>query len=108
MRIDECPVKATIDVIGGKWKPLILFELKEKPQHFGELRRAIPGVRHKVLTEQLRQLEIEGVVSRSVQSGALLRTQYKLTKYGESLRPMLRLMAEWGVRHQKKKAQAVV
>ena len=106
MRIDECTVKTTIDVIGGKWKPLILFELKERPQHFGELRRTLPGVRHKVLTEQLRQLEVEGIVSRLVQSGPLLRTQYKLTEYGESLRPILRLMAEWGLRHKEKVARA--
>jgi DNA-binding HxlR family transcriptional regulator len=65
MRIEDCPVKAAVDVIGGKWKPLILRELKDGPRRFGELRRAIPGVRHKVLTEQLRQLENEDIVTRT-------------------------------------------
>jgi DNA-binding HxlR family transcriptional regulator len=106
MRIEECPVKTTVDVIGGKWKPLILFELKAERKHFGELRRALYGVRHKVLIEQLRQLEADGIVERSVQAGAVMRTEYRLSGYGESLRPILQLMAEWGIEHHARKEQA--
>lgn len=102
MQIEECNVKTLIDVIGGKWKPLILRELKLEPQRFGALRRALPGVRHKVLTEQLRQLEAEGIVSRTVQTVPSLQTEYRLTEYGETLKPILQQMADWGLRHREK------
>ncbi len=103
MRIDECPVKAAIDVIGGKWKPLILLELKDGPRRFGELRRAIPSVRHKVLIEQLKQLEQEGIVSKSVQAGKMPQSEYRLSDYGESLRPVLASLAEWGAGHRERR-----
>jgi len=103
MRIDECPVKATVDVIGGKWKPLILRELKDETRCFGELCRALEGVRHKVLTEQLKELEIEGIVSRREFAGKMPQTEYRLTAYGETLRPLLTLMAEWGLTHRTRK-----
>lgn len=99
MRLEDCPVKAAVDVIGGKWKPLILRELKDHPRHFGELRRAIPGIRHKVLTEQLRQLEAEDIVVRTVYGGTVSRTEYRLTAYGMTLRPILNALAEWGEKH---------
>ena len=103
MQLEECNVKALIDVIAGKWKPLILRELKADPRRFGELRRAIPGVRHKVLTEQLRELEAEGIVSRTVQAGSVLHTEYQLTEYGGTLKPILQQMADWGLRHRQRK-----
>src|SRR5579859_2708506 len=99
MRIEDCPVKAAIDVIGGKWKPLILRELKDGPRHFGELRRAIPGVRHKVLTQQLRQLESEDIVTRRVYGDKIILTEYRLSPYGETLRPALSALAAWGAAH---------
>jgi DNA-binding HxlR family transcriptional regulator len=101
MRIEDCPVKTAIDVIGGKWKPLILRELKDRPQRFGELRRAIPGVRHKVLIEQLRQLEEQGILTRTVHPGKILQTEYRLSEYGETLRPALTALAVWGADHRK-------
>ena len=100
MRIEDCPVKAAIDVIGGKWKPLILRELKDGPRHFGELRRAIPGVRHKVLTEQLRQLESEDIVIRRAYGDKVIQTEYRLSAYGETLRPALNALAAWGAVHR--------
>ena len=103
MQLEECNVKALIDVIAGKWKPLILRELKADPRRFGELRRAIPGVRHKVLTEQLRELEAEGIVSRTVQADSVLHTEYQLTEYGGTLKPILQQMADWGLRHRQRK-----
>ncbi len=100
MRLEECPVKAALDVIGGKWKPLILRELKDGPRRFGELRRAMQGVRHKVLIEQLAQLQQEGIVSKSVQAGKILQSEYRLSGYGQSLRPVLESLAAWGKRHR--------
>src|SRR6266702_6251905 len=102
MDIESCPVKAAIDVVGGKWKPLILFELKKGSLRFGELLRRIPQGSRKVLTEQLRQLAAEGIVERRDCSGAVLHTEYFLTAYGETLRPILSALAHWGAEHQKR------
>lgn len=106
MRIEDCPVKAALDVIGGKWKPLILFELKNGPRRFGELRRAIPGVRHKVLIEQLTDLQREGIVTKSVQTGKIVQSEYGLSDYGQSLRPVLESLAFWGSNHRELRARA--
>lgn len=100
MRIEDCPVKAALDAIGGKWKPLILFELKSGPRRFGELRRAIQGVRHKVLIEQLSELQDEGIISKSVQNGKVPQSEYRLSEYGETLRPVLESLAAWGTKHR--------
>lgn len=106
MRIEDCPVKTTVDVIGGKWKPVILRHLKDGPRRFGELKRLVVGVRHKVLTEQLRQLESEGILRRTVHAGVILQTEYALTEYGKTLRPILELMADWGLQHKHKNEAA--
>jgi len=96
----ECPVAATVDVIAGKWKPLILYGLKTGPQRFGALMRGIEGSTHKVLTEQLRQLEQQGIVQRRVdEKEPVLKVEYSLSSYGETLRPILNLMCDWGVVH---------
>lgn len=102
MRIEECPVKAALDVIGGKWKPLILFALKERPRRYGELRREVTGAPRKVFTEQLRQLEAAGVVERKILAGTRQHTEYSLSAYGETLRPVLAALAEWGVGHRER------
>ena len=102
MRLEECPVKAAIDVIGGKWKPLILFALKDGVLRFEELKRRVPGSTQKVLTEQLRQLEASAIVQRSVLPGAQPHTEYSLSAYGETLRPALLALAEWGANHRLK------
>ncbi len=107
MRIEECPVKAALDVIGGKWKPLILFALKERPRRYGELRREVTGAPRKVFTEQLRQLEAAGVVEREVLPGAAPHTQYSLSVYGETLRPVLEALAEWGAEYRERAAGIV-
>lgn len=95
-----CPIRTTLDVIGGKWKPLILFRLKDGPQRFGALRRAIPEVTQKMLTDRLRELEGDGVVHREVYAVVPPRVEYSLTPYGEGLRPVLAAMADWGSRHR--------
>jgi DNA-binding HxlR family transcriptional regulator len=102
MRIEECPVRAAVEVIGGKWKPMILRELKDGPRRFGELRRAIPGVRHKVLAEQLQQLQRQGVLSKKIEDGKILQTEYRLSEYGTTLRPVLEALAIWGIEHMER------
>jgi len=96
----DCPIRATIKVIGAKWRPLILFNLTLKPQHFGELRRLL-GATQKVLTEDLRGLEQEGIIERKVDDQKIPhRVEYSLSPYGETLRPILASMCDWGNRHR--------
>jgi DNA-binding HxlR family transcriptional regulator len=103
MRIDECPVRATANVIGGKWKPLILHSLKAGARHYGELQRTIPDAPKKVLTDQLRELEQDGIILRNVHRQKAPRVEYSLSPYGKTLAPILRLMAAWGERHKRVK-----
>ena len=92
----ECPIRTTLDVIAGKWKPLILFQLKNGPQRFSALRRSIPDVTQKMLTDRLKELERDGIVHREVYAVVPPRVEYSLTPYGESLKPILAAMAKWG------------
>ena len=89
-----------MDVVEGKWKPIILFALKGGPRRFGELRREVPGAAQKVLTEQLREMERDGVLARKIKTGKTREVQYSLTSYGKTLMPILKAMAEWGRRHR--------
>ena len=95
----NCPVEATLDVLGGKWKALILFWLRDGARRFGGLRRKIPGVSEKVLADQLRELEEHGVVHREVYPEVPPRVEYSLTVYGRTLRPITDLMCAWGREH---------
>ncbi|HZQ25523.1 MAG TPA: helix-turn-helix domain-containing protein [Terriglobales bacterium] len=95
-----CPVKLTTDIIGGKWKPLILFYLEGGRRRFSELQRLIPGMTKKMLTQHLRELEHDGIVHRKVYAEVPPRVEYSLTKHGESLKPILKLMSSWGSKHR--------
>jgi DNA-binding HxlR family transcriptional regulator len=95
----HCPVEATLDVIGGKWKALILFWLRDRVLRFGELRRHIPDVSERMLTQQLRELEAHGLVQRTVYPVVPPKVEYALTAYGRTLRPITDLMCEWGKKH---------
>jgi DNA-binding HxlR family transcriptional regulator len=106
MLLSQCPVSLALRVIGGKWKPLILNELKDRKLRFGQLRRRIPEASHKVLIEQLRQLEQTGIVQRTLYRETILRSEYELTPYGETLRPLLQGLCDWGVRHRRLKRAA--
>ena len=97
-----CPVKLTTDVIGGKWKPLILFYLETGTKRFGELRKLIPGMTKKMLTQHLRDLEQDEVIRRKVYPVVPPKVEYSLTKHGESLKPILKLMSAWGTKHRKR------
>ena len=95
-----CPVKVTADIIGGKWKPMILFYLEGGTRRFGELRKLIPGMTKKMLTQHLRELERDGIIHREVHAVVPPKVEYSLTKHGESLKPILKLMSAWGTRHR--------
>jgi DNA-binding HxlR family transcriptional regulator len=99
MDLSSCPVKITVDVIGGKWKPLIIFFLKSGPKRYSELRKEIPGPTHKVLTQQLRQLERDGIVKRKIFPQVPPRVEYSLASHGRALIPTLASMARWGAKH---------
>ena len=98
----NCPVEATLDVIGGKWKALILFWLRDRVCRFGELRRKIPDISERMLTQQLRELEAHGIVRRHVYPVVPPKVEYSLTPYGRSLRPITELMCSWGKQHVKR------
>jgi DNA-binding HxlR family transcriptional regulator len=102
----HCPVEATLDVIGGKWKVVILWWLRDAVRRFGELRRLIPGVSERMLTQQLRELEEHGVVHREVYREVPPRVEYSLTGYGKTLRPITDLMCAWGKEHMRRRGGA--
>jgi DNA-binding HxlR family transcriptional regulator len=104
MTPEDCPVRATVAVIGGKWKPLILHYLKHKTMRFNEFRRVLPGAKHKVLSQQLRDLERAGIVTRKVYPEVPPRVEYSLSANGQSLRPVLAVMAAWGTKYQEQRA----
>ena len=96
----NCPVTATVSIIGGKWKPPILSRLVEGDKRFGELLRLVPRVTKKMLTQQLRELERDGIVTRRVYDEVPLRVEYSLSEYGQSLIPVLQAMEVWGKAHR--------
>jgi DNA-binding HxlR family transcriptional regulator len=96
----NCPVTITTRIIGGKWKPSILFFLQGKVRRFSELQRLLSGPTKKMLTQQLRELERDDIISRKVYAQVPPRVEYALTRHGESLRPILRLMSHWGKKHR--------
>jgi DNA-binding HxlR family transcriptional regulator len=96
----NCPIEATLSVIGGKWKILILCRLYEDVSHFNELRRSIPGISQRMLTQQLRELERDGVVLRRAYVDHLLRVEYGLTDLGRSLGPVMDLLCDWGQNYE--------
>lgn len=96
-----CPVEATLEVVGGKWKGAILYHLLERPHRFGELKKAMQNITQHMLTKQLRELEADGIVHREVFPEVPPRVEYSVTEVGESLREIVTLMREWGKKHFK-------
>ena len=95
----HCPVEAALDVIGGKWKPLILWALGDNVLRFGELQKSLPGVNTKMLTKQLRELEGDGVISRTVYPEVPPRVEYAITDFGRTLIPILDALCTWGAEY---------
>ena len=92
----RCTVEVTLGAIGGKWKAVILWHLSHKTLRFSQLRRRLPGITQKMLTQQLRELERDGLLHREVFAEVPPRVEYSLTELGRTLRPLLSLMCEWG------------
>ncbi|MGW3346484.1 winged helix-turn-helix transcriptional regulator [Nonomuraea rubra] len=93
-----CALDAAMDVVDGKWKALILWALDERLRRFGELRRSLPGISEKVLAQQLRELEADGIVRRTVFDETVPRVEYELTDAGVALYAALGALGEWGAR----------
>lgn len=96
----NCPIEITLKVIGGKWKCVILWWLRHEAKRFSELKQLMPGITQKVLTQQLRELEADGLIRRKVYRETPPRTEYSLTSYGETIRPITELMCNWGKAHK--------
>ncbi|MCI8888602.1 MAG: helix-turn-helix transcriptional regulator [Hungatella sp.] len=94
--LPACPVATTVELIGSKWKLLIIRNLQVRPWRFNELKKELDGISQKVLTDSLRSLEADGIVIRTVYPEVPPRVEYSLSELGESLRPILDSMAAWG------------
>lgn len=96
MRRYLCGLDAAVDVIGGKWKPLLLWALEDGPRRYGELRREVDGISEKVLIQQLRELQRDGIVARTVHEQVPPKVEYSLTARGVALNDALGPLGDWG------------
>lgn len=94
--LPECPVATTVQLIGNKWKLLILRNLRMRPWRFNELQKSLEGISQKVLTESLRSMETDGIIVRTVYAEVPPRVEYSLSELGENMRPILDAMEKWG------------
>jgi len=97
--VEGCPLTAALAAIGGKWKLIIVYFLAESPKHFAALRRLMPSISQKVLTEQLRELASDGLVQRQPKGTVPAPVEYSLTDYGRSVLPLLEDVRIWGRAH---------
>ena len=100
--LPDCPVTTTLQLIGNKWKMLILRNLLTRPWRFNEMQRSIPGISQKVLTDNLRALEADGIITRTVYPEVPPRVEYALSELGESMRPIINALEAWGTGYQKR------
>ncbi|MFD2442645.1 winged helix-turn-helix transcriptional regulator [Bacillus sp. CGMCC 1.16607] len=96
----NCPVEIAMEVLGGRWKTRILWELFQKKCYFNELLKMIPDITKKMLIQCLRELEVSGLVKRNENPGKIIRVQYELTPYGKETIPLIEYMSEWGSNHR--------
>lgn len=99
--LPPCPVATTVGLIGNKWKLLILRDVLAGPRRFGELRRSLEGISQKVLTESLRGMEQDGILTRTAFAEAPPRVEYSLSELGETMRPIIAAMERWGADYKK-------
>lgn len=99
--LPECPVATTVQLIGNKWKLLIIRNLLVRPWRFNELQKSLDGISQKVLTDSLRSLEADGIITRTIYAEVPPRVEYALSELGESMRPILDAMEIWGKAYQK-------
>lgn len=98
--LPACPVQTTVQLIGSKWKLLIMRNLLVRPWRFNELQQSLDGISQKVLTESLRSMESDGIVVRTVYAEVPPRVEYSLSELGESMRPILSAMSDWGTNYK--------
>ena len=91
----NCPVEAGLDLIGGKWKSIILFRVMEETRRFNELRKLVPSMTQRMLTNQLRELEHDGLISRKVYAQVPPKVEYSITEFGRTLEPVLIALKNW-------------
>ena len=97
--VEGCPLTAAFAAIGGKWKLIIIYWLAESPKHFAALRKAMPGISQKVLTQQLRELMSDGLVNREAKGAVPAPVVYSLSDYGRSVLPLVEDVRKWGRGH---------
>lgn len=93
---EECPVRATLDIVRGRWKPSILYELEKRPRRYSELQRALPRISPQALTTQLKQLEADGLVERDAYAEVPVRVEYRLSEFGATLSDVMDRLESWG------------
>ena len=98
--LPDCPVQTTVQLIGSKWKLLILRNLLQRPWRFNELRKSLDGISQKVLTDSLRSMEEDGLITRTVYPEVPPRVEYALSELGESMRPIIDAMETWGTQYK--------
>ena len=98
--LPACPVATTVQLIGSKWKLLILRDLQARPWRFNELKKELEGISQKVLTDSLRSMEEDGIVTRTVYPEVPPRVEYSLTETGVSLKPVIKAMKDWGIHYK--------
>jgi len=98
----ECPVEAALEIIGGKWKGIILYHMRYETRRFNELRRLIPEITQRMLTKQLRELEAHQIIRRKIYRQIPPKVEYSLTDFGMTLTPILQALEEWGVEYIEK------
>ena len=101
--LPACPVATTVQMIGSKWKLLIMRNLLQRPWRFNELKKDLEGISQKMLTDSLRSMEADGIVTRTVYPEVPPRVEYALSDLGESMRPIMDAMAAWGTDYKKSK-----
>ena len=104
-RNTKCPAETTLGVIGGRWKVVLLYHLFHGTKRFSQLRRAISGITQKMLTQQLREMERDGLVHREVYAAVPPKVEYSLTPLGMSLEPVIDAMCDWGMRYRRGELQ---
>ncbi len=101
-----CSVELTLQIIGGKWKPIIIFRLGEEGiLRFSEVKRSIPNITQKMLTQQLRELEADGIVHREVYAQVPPKVEYSLTELGKTVMPVMISLCDWGAAYEKQYAE---
>ena len=104
---DKCAISTTLRALGGKWKIVVLWHLVDHTRRFGEIQHLIKGVTHKMLAQQLRELEADGLIQRTVYAEVPPRVEYCLTAYGKTLIPVLNSMAQWGLEHEQNLTRSI-